>query len=144
MAEWRPGAWAGAAIGLFVVSTTLTGTWVAAIASSSHPIPWWPLVLFAVLGVVAIVGFLIAMFKPHLLPDHKLSLKEREEERSAREPHKASFVEGIFASMFDPEVRRQEAQTRALERNAEATEKHTEELRRQVAQSDDSSSQDSI
>lgn len=127
--QWRPGVWAGAAIALFVVSTTMTVTWAAAITSSSHTVPWWPLVVFAVLGVTAIVGFLIAMFKPHLLPDHKLSLQEREDERLAREPHK-SFMGSFFESMFDPEVRRQEAQTRALERNAEAMEKNTEELRR--------------
>jgi hypothetical protein len=137
--QWRPGVWAAAAIALFAVSTTMTVTWAAAISSSSHPVPWWPLIFFAVLGMTAIVGFLIAMFKPHLLPDHKLSVREREEERRAsqergRDPEgwtRVNPMGSFFAGLFDPEVRRQEAQTRALERNAEAMDRNTEELRRQ-------------
>jgi hypothetical protein len=71
------------------------------------------------------------MFKSHLLPDHKLSLREREEERRASQEPRKSSMGSLFERFFDPEVRRQEEQTRALERNADAMERYTEELRRQ-------------
>lgn len=79
MGEWRTGTWATLFGGCFLSAATMTVTWIGVSASAARPLPFWPIIVFFLLGVIGLAGFLVAIYFPERLPGR--SAAEREEQR---------------------------------------------------------------
>jgi hypothetical protein len=135
----RPGIWAGFFGGLFLAASTMTVTWVAVSQSAAKPLPWWPLWIFVGLGLIGVVGFLLSIYRPHVLPGHKKHLEELESHRkeevalAARRARAAGNV-GMTGPINSESISRR--QTDAMNRLASAMERQEQ---RQSDSSDGSS-----
>ena len=104
-------------------------TWVAVSQSAVKPLPWWPLWIFACLGIIGIVGFLLAIYRPHTLPGHKKHLEEQEGHReaevalAARKAH-AEGMAGLTAPTHQDNMSRK--LTDAMNRLSSALERQEE------------------
>jgi len=136
---WRPGIWAGFFGGAFLTALGMAVTWIAVSRSAVHPLPWWPLIIFGVLGAIGVGGLLLSIYKPHRLPGHKKHLEELERHQkeevalSARKARAAGNV-GMTGPINSESINRR--QTDAMNRLASAMERQEQ---RQSDSSDDAS-----
>lgn len=89
MGEWRAGTWASLFGGTFLAAATMTVTWIGVRDSGPHPLSFWPIYVFIIMGIGGIAGFLVAIYAPHRLPGR--SAAEREERRLEVRRHRSEL-----------------------------------------------------